>query len=86
MDHKMNMLAVAVATLMPMIVGFIYYHPKVAGGMWMKANGFTLDSIGNGPKPILYVGALVLAFSWLCFVMAMSPAPTNGQPKMAIVM
>lgn len=54
--------------------------------MWMKANGFTLDSIGNGPKPILYVGALVLAFSWLCFVMAMSPAPTNGQPKMAIVM
>ncbi|MBK7373391.1 MAG: DUF1761 domain-containing protein [Saprospiraceae bacterium] len=62
MDHKMNMLAVAVATLMPMIVGFIYYHPKVAGGMWMKANGFTLDSIGNGPKPILYVGALVLAF------------------------
>lgn len=30
MDHKMNMLAVAVATLMPMIVGFIYYHPKVA--------------------------------------------------------
>lgn len=68
----MNMLAVAVATLMPMIVGFIYYHPKVAGGMWMKANGFTLDSIGNGPKPILYVGALVLAFfpgfvlSWQC--------------------
>lgn len=62
MDHKMNMLSVAVATLIPMIVGFIYYHPKVAGGLWMKANGFTLESIGKGPKPILYVGALVLAF------------------------
>lgn len=61
-EMHMNFVAIAVAALMPMIVGFIYYHPKVLGGMWMKANGFTLESIGAGPKPILYGLALVLSF------------------------
>lgn len=64
----MNFLAIAVAAIIPMVVGFIYYHPKVMGGMWMKANGFTLESIGAGPKPILYGVALVLSFLASAFI------------------
>jgi len=59
---ELNMLAVGVAALFPMIIGFIYFHPKVLGGVWMKANGFTLESVGKGPNPVLYVVALVLSF------------------------
>ncbi|HMX41189.1 MAG TPA: DUF1761 domain-containing protein [Saprospiraceae bacterium] len=58
-----NWLAIVVATLMPMLIGFIYYHPKVMGGIWMRANGFTPESVGNGPKPINYVVAMVLSFA-----------------------
>lgn len=65
---ELNWLAVVVAALMPMIVGFVYYHPKVMGNAWMNANGFTLESIGNGPKPILYgvaLGLSVLLSMWV---------------------
>ena len=64
-----NFLAVAVAALVPMIMGFTYYHPKVLGGAWMKANGFTLEGMGDPPKPTLYLLALVFSFMlslWLC--------------------
>lgn len=68
MEPHFNWLAIAVAAIIPMITGFIYYHPKVLGGPWMKANGFTLESVGTGPKPILYGVAVLLSFllaTWL---------------------
>lgn len=68
-EMHINFLAVLVAALVPMIVGFVYYHPKVLGGAWMRANGFTLESVGTGPKPIMFGVALVLSFLlsfWLC--------------------
>ena len=61
-EPQMNFAAIAVATLIPMIMGFLYYHPAVLGKLWMKANGFTPESIGKGPKPILYLLALVASF------------------------
>jgi hypothetical protein len=65
---EINWIAVAVTALVPMIIGFVYYHPQVLGGPWMRANGFTLESIGNGPKPVLYLAALVLSFLLSMFV------------------
>ena len=62
MEPQLNMMAVLVASLIPMIMGFIYYHPKVMGNAWMKSNGFTQESLGNGPKPIWYLVSLVLSF------------------------
>lgn len=62
MEPQLNMMAIGVASLIPMIMGFIYYHPKVMGNAWMNANGFSQESLGNGPKPIWYLVALVLSF------------------------
>ena len=61
MEPNPNMLSVAIAALVPMIMGFIYYHPKVMGSAWMKANGFTADNV-TPPKPIWYLVALLLSF------------------------
>lgn len=63
-----NFLAIAVAAIIPMIIGFIYFHPKVLGGPWMRANGFTLESLGTGPKPIMFLVAYVLSFFLSMFV------------------
>lgn len=62
MEPKLNFIALIVAGLIPIIMGFIYYHPSVLGNTWMRANGFTQESIGKGPKPMLYVLATVMSF------------------------
>lgn len=63
-----NFLVVAVAAFVPMIVGLVYYHPAVLGGPWMRANGFTLESMGKGPKPAVYLLLLGLSFLLSMFV------------------
>ncbi|MDZ4708590.1 MAG: DUF1761 domain-containing protein [Saprospiraceae bacterium] len=68
MENKINYLALALSTLIPMVIGFIYYHPKVAGTAWMQANGFTQESLGKGPKPIMFLIALILSFLLSMFV------------------
>lgn len=36
-----------ITALIPLIVGSVYYHPKVVGGVWMKTNGFTMESLAE---------------------------------------
>jgi Protein of unknown function (DUF1761) len=66
--ETVNFLAIGLAALIPMIIGFVYYHPKVAGKAWMEANGFTMESLGKGPQPILYGVALLLSLMLALFV------------------
>ncbi len=40
--------------LVPMIVGAVYYHPKVAGGTWMRLNGFTEESLAGGNMLLIF--------------------------------
>jgi hypothetical protein len=79
MEPHINWLAIALATIAPMVIGFIYYHPKVLGGVWMKANGFTLESVGNGPKPIMFLVCLLLSFmlAFWCWTQFADPHQTN---------
>ena len=76
---EIDWLAIVVAALIPMIVGFTYYHPKVLGGAWMRANGFTLESLGAGPKPILYGLALVFSFLLSLWVAINVTGPFTGK-------
>jgi hypothetical protein len=34
-----NFLVIALAALIPMVIGFIWYNPKVFGTVWMKTSG-----------------------------------------------
>ena len=61
-EPQMNFIAILISTLIPMIMGFIYYNPAVFGKAWMNANGFTKEGMGNGPKPAFYLLALVASF------------------------
>lgn len=68
MEPKLNIMALISAALVPMIMGFIYYHPSLMGNTWMRANGFTKESIGKGPKPSMYLLALVVSFMLTFFM------------------
>ena len=62
----MNIIAILVAALIPMVLGFIWYNPKVFGKAWMQASGMTEEKARQGNPALKYglafVFALVLAF------------------------
>ena len=57
----MNWLAILAGAVVPMILGFIWYHPKVFGTAWMDAMGMSEEERNQKPNPMLMVGALALA-------------------------
>lgn len=61
-----NYLANVVAALSTLVVGAIYYNPKVLGTVWMKANNLTEEQV-NASNPLKTYGltivfSLILAF------------------------
>lgn len=50
----MNILALVVAALVPMVVGFIWYHPKLFGNAWMRVAGLTEEQIKTGNMPMIF--------------------------------
>ncbi|WP_282080752.1 DUF1761 domain-containing protein [Aquimarina algiphila] len=63
---EFNFLITALAALIPMILGFIWYNPKVFGTAWMNACGFTQEDLKGGNMALIfilsYVFSLFLAF------------------------
>jgi len=55
-----NWLAVIVAAVAGIIVGFIWYAPPVFGRRWARASGIELPQPGE-VQPMTYVGAVVTA-------------------------
>ena len=53
-----------IAGLIPLVVGAVYYHPKVAGTVWMRVNQFTEEDISKGNM------ALIFGFAYLLGVIA----------------
>jgi len=53
-----NWLAVIVAAVAGIIVGFVWYAPQVFGRRWAQASGIELPQPGQA-QPITYVGAVV---------------------------
>lgn len=40
---KFNFIIISLSALIPLIVGAVWYNPKVLGTAWMNANGFNSD-------------------------------------------
>ena len=63
---ELNFIAVFVAALIPMALGFAWYHPKVLGAAWMKECGFTEEDLKGGNMGIIFgvsfILSLLLAF------------------------
>ena len=59
---NVNFLAVLVAALVPMLVGFIWYNPKVLGNAWMQACGLTEEKMKGANMAVVFGVSLILSF------------------------
>ncbi|GAA5164214.1 DUF1761 domain-containing protein [Ornithinimicrobium tianjinense] len=59
---EINYLAVVLAVVASMLVGFVFYHPKVLGTRWMRAIGHDERSVSEGGGSWVYGVVLVSSF------------------------
>ena len=65
---EINIVVHLIAALVPMIIGFIWYNPKVFGNAWMTAAGMTEEKMKTGNMPLIFglsfVLSIVLSFTY----------------------
>ena len=59
---EINFLALLVAALSTLVVGFIWYNPKVFGTVWMREAGVSEQSMKGGNMIRIFVMAFIYAF------------------------
>lgn len=57
-----NFLGIIIATLIPMLLGFVWYNPKVFGTAWMAASGMTPEKAKKSNMAVVFGVSFVLAF------------------------
>jgi len=59
---NMNFPILFAAALIPMVIGAIWYHPKVMGTTWMKASGVTEEQAQSGNMVLIFGLAYLFSF------------------------
>jgi len=57
-----NMIVLLGAALVPLVMGFIWYHPKVFGNAWMQAAEMTEEKMKGGKMGLIFFLSFVLSF------------------------
>lgn len=64
---NINFISLILAALVPMVLGFIWYHDKVFLNTWLKETGITREKMNSGNMFLIFGGsflcAVILAFS-----------------------
>ncbi len=72
---EFNMLAIFVSAFTTFLIGFVWYHPKVFGTIWMAESGMTEEKAKKGNMAKIFSLTFLYSFM-LAFIM---PALTNHQ-------
>lgn len=67
---EINFLALLVAACSTLVVGFIWYNPKVFGNAWMRESGTTEEKM-KGSNMILIFGMSLLYAFFIAFILQM---------------
>ena len=59
---EMNFLILALAALVPLVMGFIWYGPLLFQNAWMKQLGFTEESLKGGNMLLIFFLSYVFSF------------------------
>jgi hypothetical protein len=59
---QINFVAVSVAALVPIIMGFIWYNPKTLGTAWMKAADMTEEKMKGANMAVVFGLSFVFSF------------------------
>jgi len=66
---QINWLSIVIASIAPMLVGFIWYNPKTFGNGWMKAAGLTEEDAKKGNMAVIFGVSLVMSFLMSFFIL-----------------
>ena len=58
-----NFLVIALAALIPLVIGAIWYNPKVLGNAWMKSTGLSEEQLKGANMPLIF--GLTYLFSFM---------------------
>lgn len=58
---ELNFIAILVAALVPLVLGFIWYNPKFLGTVWMKESGMTEEKMKGGNMAVIFGISLLLS-------------------------
>ena len=67
---KINFVALLISAIVTLVVGFIWYSPKVFGTIWMKENNLTQEELRKGS--MLKIFGLTYIFSLMITMTLMS--------------
>ncbi len=67
---EFNYLAILVAAIVPLIIGFLWYNPILFGNVWMQESGMTEEKMKAGNM------AVILGVSFLLAILLASFLPT----------
>ncbi|RZV64301.1 MAG: DUF1761 domain-containing protein [Flavobacteriaceae bacterium] len=73
--ENVNWISMVIATFIPMVVGFVYYNPKVFGNAWMKSLGITEEDIKKQNMVKTYGIAIVMSFILAFFLLNFNNSP-----------
>ena len=85
-----NPIALLLAAISALVIGFVWYHPKVFGTIWMKETGLTEESMKGANMAKIFVLAFIFAFLLAMTMMQMSIHQTGalslvgGDPSKAL--
>lgn len=74
-EMPMNWAAYAVAVVAQMIIGYIWFHPKVMGTMWAKARGISVEEIMPKNKGMVYGFTILYTLLFTMFIMTNVTGP-----------
>lgn len=59
---QLNFLVLLLAALVPLVIGFIWYNPKVFGNSWMKVADMNEDKMKGGNMILIFSMTYLLSF------------------------
>lgn len=61
MELPINLIAIPVAAVAALVIGAIWYNPKVFGNAWMRASGMTQEKMKGGNMAVIFGLSLLFA-------------------------
>ena len=65
---EFNFLFIALAALVPLVMGFLWYGPLLFQNAWMKQLGFTEESLKGGNMALIFILSYVFSFMLAFFL------------------
>ena len=75
-----SFLAIIVTALIPMVMGFIYYHKSVFGNAWMSSLGITEADLKKGNMAVIFGVSFLMSLFLTWFLLINADGPGQEGP------